>query len=299
MSTVSAFVLTFNESLHIERCISSLSRICKKVYVIDSYSTDNTVDIAVSAGAEVFQNSWVNHANQVNWAIKNLPIETEWVMRLDADEYLTEELAEEMKLAIKQNGGHTHYYIKRKVIFMGRWIKHGGYYPTWLLRLWRHDSSASCESRLMDEHIKVQVGSSGHLREDIVDCNLNDLTWWIQKHNRYATNEAIEVFKALFKFNDDNIKPSLFGTQERRKRWFKSLYAIFPLFVRPLCYFVYRYFLLAGFLDGKQGVVWHFMQGLWYRFLVDAKIFEIKLKCGDSETLIKKYIFEKWGVKIE
>ena len=291
-------ILTFNEAKHIERCITSLKSFADKVCVCDSYSTDNTVEIALSVGAEVKRNHWVNYASQFNWALDNFDTQDGWIMRMDADEFVTGELVAEI-LALKAGSCNTvsHCYVKRQVHFMGRWIKHGDYYPIWLLRLW-NDSSARCESRWMDEHIKVSSGEGRFLSNDIVDDNKNNLTWWTNKHNGYATREAADLLNTVYQFKKyDDVEPALFGSQEKRKRWLKVRYAKMPLFIRPVAYYLYRYFIRLGFLDGGPGLVWHFLQGFWYRFLVDAKIYEAYHRAGKDKLALQGYVKREWGIE--
>ncbi len=296
MSTnLSVLILTYNESLHIQRCIESLKSITSEIYIVDSYSTDNTVDLAKDLGAKVYQNKWINYAEQFNWGLQNCSIQTNWVMRMDADEYITPELQEEIKNKLPDLSQQvTSVYVKRRVRFMGKWIKRGGYYPVWLLRLWHHDKGY-CEKRWMDEHIKVAEGEAAFFCNDIVDDNLNNLGWWINKHNSYATREMIDLLNIRYNFlNYDEVKSDFFGSQEQRKRWLKIMYAKAPLFSRPFIYFIYRYFIKLGFLDGQKGLIWHFLQGFWYRFLVDAKIYEVrrraKLENKDTKVALEEYI---------
>ncbi|MEZ9902146.1 glycosyltransferase family 2 protein [Vibrio breoganii] len=296
---ISAIILTLNEEQHVKRCIESLLPITKNIFIIDSFSTDATVKIAESLGAKVYQNPWPgNHAKQFQWGLDNCPIETEWVMKMDADEFILPELSDEINSKLesveKQDSG---IYIKRRVNFMGRWIKHGGYYPTWLLRIWRYKDGVM-EQRWMDEHIKITKGNTIQFNNDIVDDNKNDLTWWTTKHNNYSTKEAIDILNAIYCFKRyDEVEPNLFGTQEQRKRKLKHLYARMPLFLRPFIYFIFRYFIKLGFLDGKQGLIWHFLQGFWYRFLVDAKINEIYYKAGRDKESIKKVLKDDYGIE--
>ena len=170
-------ILTFNEKIHLKRCIESCKKVSNHIIIIDSLSTDDTLSIAESLGAKVYQNPFVNQAQQFQWGLDNCPIETDWVMRMDADEYITSSLAEE----INKNLSHleqdvTGIILKRQVHFMDRWIKHGGYYPIKLLRIWRN-GVGSIEQRWMDEHIKLSHGKAIEFQNDIVDDNLNNLTW--------------------------------------------------------------------------------------------------------------------------
>ena len=293
MADISVIILTYNEEIHIERAMKSVLPFAKEVFVVDSFSTDKTVEIAKSFGAKVLQNKFINYATQFNWALDNADIKTEWVMRLDADEFVTEDLQKEInEKSPKLNKTITGIYIKRRVYFMGRWIKYGGYYPTWLLRIWRK-GKGYCEQRWMDEHIKITEGRVVFFKNDIIDWNLKPITWWIDKHNGYATREAIDILNLKYNFlKYDEIRPELFGTQEQRKRWLKIIYSRIPLFIRPFLYFIYRYFIRFGFLDGKEGLIWHFLQGFWYRFLVDAKIYEIEKRAREENVPIEKIIEE-------
>ncbi|SDD38560.1 Glycosyltransferase involved in cell wall bisynthesis [Algoriphagus faecimaris] len=280
---LSVLILTHNETLHLRRCIQSVQPFAKAVFIVDSYSSDDTLEIARSLGAEVFQNPWVNYAEQFNWGLENCPITTQWVMRMDADEYATPELQKEILIKLPAMlPEETAVYVKRRVHFMGKWIKRGGYYPTWLLRIWHHEKGF-CEKRWMDEHIKVTTDTPVFFEHDLVDDNLNDLTWWTTKHNHYATRELVDLLNIRYNFLEyDEVNPALFGSQEQRKRWLKIKYANLPLFTRPFIYFLYRYFIKLGFLDGTKGLIWHFLQGFWYRFLVDAKVYDIKRRAKFS-----------------
>lgn len=284
---ITVIILTFNEAKHIERCIRSLLPITHHIFIVDSGSTDNTVQLAQSLGATVVSNPWVNYAQQFNFGIKHNPFNTHWLMRMDADEYLLPELADEINRKLPTLPAEiSGLYVKRRVVFMEKWIRRGGYYPIWLLRIWRNGMGL-CEESWMDEHIKVFGGTTLELSNDLVDHNLNNLTWWTTKHNHYAIREAIDLLNIRYNFsNAEIVEPRLFGTQEQRKRFFKIKYASLPLFSRPFIYFLYRYFFKLGFLDGKKGLIWHFLQGFWYRFLVDAKIFEVYLKAGKGKSAI-------------
>ena len=267
--------------------------------IIDSFSTDKTVQIAENLGAKVYQNPWINYALQFQWGIDNCSISTEWVMRMDADEYILPELQTEISNKIQNiQDKISGIYIKRRVYFKDKWIKYGSYYPTWLLRIWRY-KDGHIEQRWMDEHIKLTKGNTIQFENDLVDDNLNDLTWWTNKHNNYATREAVDILNIIHEFiNYDEVNSNFFGTQEERKRFLKKKYANLPLFTRPFIYFLWRYFIKLGFLDGKQGLIWHFLQGFRYRFLVDAKIYEIEKKSKDSNLSLKDTLKEKYGFKL-
>lgn len=296
---ISVIILTLNEEKHIERCIKSLQLFAKNIFIVDSYSTDRTVEIAESLGAKVYLNKWPgNHAKQFQWGLDNCSIDTTWVMKMDADEYVLPELSNEITTNLMRLGNDiTGIYIKRRVFFLGKWIRYGGYYPTWLLRIWKYDKG-HMEQRWMDEHIKLSSGKTIQFENDLVDDNKNNLTWWTEKHNNYATREAVDLLNIIYNFKSyDEVEPNIFGTQEQKKRWLKIKYAKLPLFLRPIIYFTWRYFLKLGFLDGKAGFIWHVLQGGWYRFLVDAKINEIYFNAGKKRKDIETFLFNEYGIK--
>ncbi len=299
MTSIAVVILTFNESLHLERCIRSLLPVCSEVFVVDSFSSDNTKEISESLGAKFYQHPWKNYAEQFNWGLDNLPIQSEWVMRMDADEFLLPELISELKSKMdKLEEDITGLIIKRRVYFMDKWIKHGGYYPIYLLRIWKY-GKGKCENRWMDEHIKISEGRTLILDNDLVDDNLNNLSWWTQKHNNYATREAVDLLNIKYKFFKSENNSELGGKQDKRKRWIKEkVYTNVPLFIRPIFYFGYRYFIRLGFLDGIPGIMWHFLQGFWYRFLVDAKVYQIEQLAKKENKTIPEVIKENYHIDI-
>ena len=275
---LSVIILTKNEEANLLNCLNSLQKLNAEIFVVDSGSTDQTVKIAQKAPCQVFEHPFENQAKQLNWAIQNLPIATPWLMRLDADERLTPELAEELKLVLPQTSDDiTGYQVKRRVFFMNRWIRYGGYYPTWLLRIWR-TGLGTCEQRWMDEHIVLSQGKVANLQHDIIDDNKKDLSFWIDKHNRYADREVKDLLNMVVEQDDPLLKKGQLS-QASQRRWIKkNFYGRSPLFFRAFFYFLIRYTIGLGFLDGKEGLIFHFLQGFWYRFLVDAKIYELRKK---------------------
>lgn len=268
---LSVIVLTKDEEANLSALLASLEEMDCQVFVIDSGSTDSTIQIAEAAGCSVLYHPWTNYAEQFDWALINCPITTPWVMRMDADERLTPALVAELQAKLPALPAEVAgLMVKRQVWFWGRWIRHGGYYPTWLLRVWRN-GRARCEQRWMDEHMVVTSGKVVKLDYDIIDENHKGLTFWTDKHNHYADREI----KDLLAPESSRDNAGLVG-QPGHRRWLKeNLYAQSPLFVRAFLYWFYRYVLRLGFLDGLPGLVFHFFQGFWYRFLVDAKIYEI------------------------
>jgi glycosyltransferase involved in cell wall biosynthesis len=298
MIDLSVIILTYNEEKHINRCINKLSGIAKDIYIVDCFSSDQTVDIASELKAKVFNNKWPgNQAAQFNWALKNLPIKTEWVLRIDADEYLLPELVTEIEAKITSIPQEINGIVfKRRHIFLGKWIKRGTY-PVKLLRLFRFGKAMS-EQKLMDEHIVLIEGKSLEFDNDFVDENLGTLTYWTEKHNNYSIREALELLDIEIGLSGVKNSSLYLSKQAEEKRAKKLRYARQPLFIRALVYFIYRYFLKLGFLEGKEGFLWHFLQGWWYRTLVDAKIFEIKKACGIDKEKIKDFIKKNYLIDI-
>lgn len=274
---VVAIVLTFNESLHLARCLSSLKDVASEVVVVDCFSTDDTLEIARTHGARVLQHEWVNYATQFNWGLTQLDANTAWVLRLDADEYLNSELIAEIQSRLPTVGAEIEgVYCSRRMTFQGRLIRHGGVFPIQVLRLFRY-GRGECENRWMDEHIKV-AGPTVDFAGEIIDDNLNSLTWWTEKHNRYASREAVDLLNLEYGFMPhDSIADLKAGSQAGMKRWLKErVYASLPGGFRAFAYFCYRYLIRLGFLDGQAGTAFHVLQGFWYRYLVDAKVAEVK-----------------------
>lgn len=273
---LSIIILTYNESLHIKRCIESIKQLNARVLLIDSLSSDDTCRIAEDLNTEIYQNPFVNQAVQFQWAMDHCNVDTEWVLRLDADEIIDEELILNVKNLIENdNQEYNGVIFYRKHIFLGKWIKHGGRYPLAMLRLFRN-GCAHIEQRWMDEQIILDKGKSLYLKGGFEDNNINSIGWFIDKHNKYATREMVDIIlKELINKGEEISKET--GFRIRFKRFLKqNLYMKLPYFVRPLLYFLYRYFIQLGFLDGAKGFGYHFMQGFWYRALVDLKCIEVK-----------------------
>lgn len=278
MADLAVIILTHNEERHIGRALEALQPIAKEVFVADSFSTDRTAEIAEAAGAVVLRNRFVNYAKQFQWALDNAPITSGWVMRLDADEVIEPELAAEIESRLSAlPPAVTGVKLKRKHIFMDRFIRHGGRYPLVLLRIWRR-GTARIEDRWMDEHMVLSHGDTVTFERDFADHNLNDLTFFTDKHNKYATREAIDVLAARLQLYppDTALLDTDAAAQAGLKRAAKErVYNRLPFATGPLLYFLYRYFIQLGFLDGKAGLVYHLLQGFWYRFLVEAKVYEL------------------------
>jgi glycosyltransferase involved in cell wall biosynthesis len=277
MPSITAIILTYNEEQHLGRCIQSLQDIVTKIIVVDCYSNDKTIDIACQYGARVVQRKWVNYATQFNWALTQLDSKTDWILRIDADEILTLALIEEIREQLPNITSEIDgIYWGRRMTFQGSLIRYGGVFPIRVLRMFRY-GCGHCENRWMDEHIKV-LGKTVDFTGEMIDDNLNSLTWWTDKHNNYASREAVDLLNLEYNFSlHDSVAALHGGKQAEVKRWFKErIYARLPGGFRALVYFLYRYVLRLGFLDGREGAAFHFLQGFWYRYLVDSKIAEVR-----------------------
>lgn len=294
--SIAAVILTKNEERHIARCIRSLQGVCTEIWVIDSFSTDQTCRIAEELGAKVVQHPFENQARQFNWALENCLIDAEWIWRVDADEYVEDTLAEQIAIGIESLSKSVNgIQVNKKIVFMGRPLMHGGWYPAPQIKIIRKGYGA-CEDKWMDEHLIVFSGETVYIDGDQTDDNLNDLSWWSQKHIGYAWREAVNMLLMEYELDDkaQEVQPKFWGTDAERKRWLKLKYIQTPLFIRPFINFFLRYILRGGFLDGKEGFVWHILQGFWYRMLVDAKIFELKKRFGYDRERIKRYLINNY-----
>ena len=301
MLDLSVIILTYNEELHIRRCLENVKSIAKEIYIIDSFSTDATLDIAREFdNVHILQNKWENnYAKQFNWGLEHSGISTQWVLRLDADEYLLPELVQELQEKLPTlSDDVTGIIFNRRHIFMDKWMRRG-IYPVKLLRVFRY-GKGMCEQRLMDEHIQLNEGHAVEFEHDFYDHNLNNLSWFCHKHVNYAIREAVDLLDieldltgAAETDNGKEISP-----QALAKRMKKHKYARQPLFWRSFAYFCYRYFLKGACLDGKVGFIWTFLQGWWYRMLVDAKVYEIKHHCGTNKNEIISYIHDEYHINI-
>jgi glycosyltransferase involved in cell wall biosynthesis len=277
--TITAIILTYNESLHLARAIRSLQGFCDQICVVDSGSSDGTQKIAQELGAEVHTHAFVNQAKQFQWALDTLDIRGEWVLRLDADEIIEADLAQQIAERLPSLPADVvGVNFKRKHIFMDRWVRFGGRYPLVMLRLWRN-GHGRIEDRWMDEHMVVWGGRTVSFDGGFADHNLKDLTYFVDKHNQYATREAIEVLNQRLDLfaRDEALNARSASLQASLKRWVKErIYNRIPFTLSAALYFLWRYVFQLGFLDGRSGLVYHFLQGFWYRFLVGAKLMELQ-----------------------
>lgn len=293
MLNITTIILTYNEEKHMRRCIEHAKRVSKKIYVVDSYSTDRTCEIARECGAVVLQNKYLNQAQQFQWALNNCEITTEWTMRLDADEYLSSELEQELEEKLPSLPEKiTGIYLTLGVIFMEHLLKHGYIKPVTILRMWR-TGKAYMEQRWMDERCVLKEGEAITLKSRFIDHNLNGLTFFTAKHNNYSNREVMVYFSQELGLDGQDEKNA-------RRNVSKGKYYALPSFLRAFLYFAIRYFVFLGFLDGKAGFIWATLQAYWYRFLIDSKLHEIKVRLGENpdSNKLKKYIEEYYGIKV-
>ena len=271
---VSVVILALDEEFNLPDCLESLTGLACEVFVVDSGSTDRTREIAAKAGAALYEHPFENYSAQRNWAQYNLPLSTPWVLHLDADERLTPQLVQEINIVLRGRTLGVHGFLLRKrTVFLGRWIRHGGHYPSYHLRLFLRDRG-HCEKRLYDQHFMVQ-GNVRRLEQDYIDVLTSDLSTWSRRHVRWAELEAEEISGPTG--IDGLVIGRPLGTVIERRRWLRnSVYLRTPMFLRCFLYWFYRYFLRLGFLDGQEGLIFHFLQGCWFRLLVDAKLIELR-----------------------
>jgi glycosyltransferase involved in cell wall biosynthesis len=269
-------ILTLNEEKNLPACLETVSGWVEQVIVVDSGSTDSTESIARMAGASVVSHPFENYGAQRNWALDSLPITTPWVLNIDADERVTTELRDSVRRVLSTDDAGIHgYLVSRRTMFMGRWMRHGGHYPAWHLRLFR-TGRGRCEDRLYDQHFVVD-GAVQKLAGDLIDVLTTNLVTFSQRHVRWAALEATEQEVAAE--GAGRLRGKLTsGNPILVRRRFREAYDRMPILVRPVLYFLYRYVVRWGFLDGREGLVFHVLQGFWYRFLVDAMILENRLR---------------------
>ena len=277
---LSVIILAHNEEHNLPACLASLGGLDAEVFVVDSGSSDRTLEIARDAGCQLVAHPFENYARQRNWAFDHLPIRTPWTLCLDADERLTPELAAEIGALVTQpEVPHDGYMLRKRTLFLGRWIRHGGQYPAWHLRLFR-SGRGRCEDRLYDQHFIVR-GSVGRLHNDYIDVITSDLGTFIARHNRWAELEAQQILAARGAAipQPGIVAARLTGTAIERRRFLRiRVYQRFPLFLRPFLFWIYGYIFRLGFLDGIEGLIFHTLQRFWFRFLIDAKLWELTRK---------------------
>jgi exosortase/archaeosortase family protein len=277
-SPFSFIVITYNEEIHLPRFLESVQTLNAPVFVLDSGSTDLTVSIAIAAGAVTLQHTFINHPLQWDFALKNFEVKTPWVICLDADQIVTPELCEKLR-----NFKDADYkdidgiYFNRKNFFKGTWIKHGGYFPFYLLKMFRFGMGYSDTNENMDHRMivpgKTVIWKNGFLLEE--NLKENNISFWIDKHNRYSDLLAHEEVERMEQIRSQTIKPRFWGSPDERTARLKQIWWKLPRYVRPMLYFIYRLVFQLGILDRRNGVIFHFLQAFWFRLIVDIKIDEL------------------------
>jgi len=264
--------------MHLPRLLSSVESLGAAIFVLDSGSSDRTVKIAEEAGAVVLQHVFENHPKQWDFALKNFDIQTPWVICLDADQMVTDPLKEH--LAAFRDEDYSDFdgiYFNRKNFFKGQWIKHGGYFPFYLLKMIRFGKGFSDLNEGMDHRMvvpgKTTIWKDGYLKEE--NLKENKISFWIEKHNRYSDLAAHEELERMMQLRSQSVKPHFWGSPDERTAWLKRLWWKLPRYVRPMLYFIYRMVFQLGILDGRTGVIFHFLQAFWFRLVVDIKIDEL------------------------
>jgi glycosyltransferase involved in cell wall biosynthesis len=262
-------LLSYNSEDTLGATLTSAGRVSDEIFVVDSFSKDGTVDLARSFGAAVVQHEFEHYGAQRNWAIDNLPISKTWQLHLDADELMDDQLVAAI-LALPDEPRHAGYFLSRYLRFLGRVLRHGGMSPTWHLRLFR-TGAGRCEDRKYDQHYLLTSGTSSKLQGAMIDDIRMTLAEWTARHNRWSDGEVAELHSLE---TSDRVTPKASGNPAERKRYLRQKYDRMPMFVRAFALFIYRYFFRLGFLDGTQGLIFWVLQTFWFRFLIDAKIWE-------------------------
>ena len=274
---ISLIVLTHNEELNLDKCLSSADGFVNEIIVLDSFSVDTTLEIASKYTNNIYKNEFVTHSKQWKWSLENIEINNEWVIGLDADQTISDKLKRELTSYFSDDTIYNFdgIYVRRKQIFLGKWIKHGGYYPKYLLKIFNKNKVVIDEDELLDHHFSIN-GRTLTIESDIIENNLkeNNLSFWFNKHINYAEKLAIESINSV---KNKNANEAVNSNPDQKTARLKKVYNMLPLFIRPFIYFTWRYFFQLGFLDGTRGFIFHFFQSLCFRFIVDAKIYELRI----------------------
>jgi glycosyltransferase involved in cell wall biosynthesis len=295
MKDLTIIVLTYNEEKNIQDCLDSLLGISADILVVDSFSTDKTIEILKRRNIDFLQHPFENYSKQRNWAQLNDPFKNSWVFHIDADERLTPELKDWFINDFLSNENGEGFIFNRRAVFLGKWIRYGGHYPNYHLRLFKK-TVGKCEDKAYDQHF-VSTGKTKIIyKKDIINILSDNIGSFIIRHDKWSLLEAIDVLK---KTKSGEVKSSFSGNPIERKRWLKNnFFQKSPLFLRSFLYFIYRYFIRLGFLDGRAGLIFHILQGFWFRFLIDSKIYEIKVEMERTQKSLESVIKDKYGLNI-
>jgi len=279
---ISVLIPAKNEETNLSACLASLTP-ADEVFVVDSQSSDRSIEIAESYGATVvqfcFNGRW---PKKKNWSLENLPFRNQWVLIVDCDERITPELWEEMAIAI-QNPDYGGYYLNRRVFFLGRWIRFGGKYPDWNLRLFRHtqgryenlhtEEIRNTGDNEVHEHVVIG-GKVGYLQQDMDHIDFRDMYHWLERHNRYSNWEARVYYNLLNGMGESGtIGANLLGDPVQRKRFLKRIWVRLPC--KPMLRFFLAYVLRLGFLDGKAGYIYARLLSQ-YEYQIGVKLYELQ-----------------------
>lgn len=275
---ITAIILTYNEEKNIKDCLDSIYGFVDEIYVVDSYSTDGTLDIVKAYhDVKVVHHAFENYSKQRNWAFENLAIRNDFIFNMDADHRAMPQLIDELKLTFRKGipADINGFMASRRTMFMGKWIKKGGHYPVYHAIIFRK-GNGMCEVKNYDQHFIIH-GEAMVLQSNVIDIITESITTFTSRHNTWATLEAEEAYSYQKGLETGRVKALKDGNPMEIRRYQRMKYYSYPIFLRVFLYFGYRYFLKGGFLEGKEGLIFHFLQGFWFRFLVDAKIYELKL----------------------
>jgi glycosyltransferase involved in cell wall biosynthesis len=275
---ISVVVMTYNEETNIERCLDSIQGWTGEVFIVDSFSTDRTLEAARRYTTKIFQHEYEGHPQQWRWALETLPFAYDWIFAVDADFQVTPALWMAIRDALaEKTSGVAGYYVRHRQVFRGRFLRYGTMYPRYWLRVFRREAIGIDPHDLVDVHFYVD-GRVGRLEHDVIEDNRKEqeMAFWVQKQIRFAQRHALEELRRRNGKADTAVRPTIFGTPDQRTLWLKDQWYKLPLYVRPFLLFFYRYVLRLGFLDGKEGFLYHFSQALLYRLMVDVRIEELR-----------------------
>ncbi|WP_353931073.1 glycosyltransferase family 2 protein [Okeanomitos corallinicola TIOX110] len=298
---VSVLIPAKNEEANLPACLTSL-QVADEIFVVDSQSSDRSIEIAESYGAKIvqfkFNGSW---PKKKNWSLENLPFRNEWVLIVDCDERITPESWQEISELIQKDECEG-YYINRRVFFLGKWIRHGGKYPDWNLRLFKHQKGRYENLNTEDipntgdnevhEHV-ILDGKVGYLKEDMLHEDFKDLFHWLERHNRYSNWEARVYYNLLTgQDNNNTIGANFFGDAVQRKRFLKTVWVRLPF--KPFLRFILFYIIQRGFLDGNAGYIYGRLLSQ-YEYQIGVKLYELrtlggKLNVANTSTSVPKTI---------
>jgi glycosyltransferase involved in cell wall biosynthesis len=268
----SVVILAFNSAETLPATLERALSVSDDVFVVDSFSTDDTAQIACRMGAKVYRHNFENYGSQRNWAIDSLPIRYPWQLHLDADEWMDDLLVQSIR-NLPEAPSQAGFLVPRYLKFLGRVLKHGAMSPTWHLRLFQ-TGVGRCEHRKYDQHFYLLSGVTARLPGHMIDDVRMSLSEWTARHNRWADSEVAELTASE---SSETIQRKALGNAIEQKRYWRAKYNNLPLFVRPVALFIYRYFIRLGCLDGKEGLIFWVLQTFWFRFLIDSKLFEKRL----------------------